>query len=1117
MKRPARLFTQAVLVFSVLMLLASCLDPLNFDPENPPVEIDVHGTINTTDVTAAVLLLSNQSKTVDVTRVAITQYTGEDDLSPEELLSDDLPLDDITTVIMFENEPQRLSKKAKYLSPSETSYIIDVAYKFYYRDNPTELEGEGSDRIIIPLPLPRLIVEVFLYRSTEGVVFVTTDRGLDFDVNDTGNPIDDTLVGQGSVPAVIPPENRSRMATFIVVNWTRSQVVDSVRFQMGQLAYTMGAVNIRDKQSIALGQGSWETTLSYRRDGNGGEVTVLPSINSIIVPSNDPQTTKEHYLYFYLSNRGRYQITESWPPGDESADDILPPDKGHGRGVIKIENRTFTPINAVVITNLKDTCEPLVINYAQFDPPVPILKRTTYIDVVGTADFPIDAHNRYQIVVQTGNGGANGAFLVRDEAFIKDNVVEIIIDNFDEPPLPPPPPPPPPPSDYGAGTIRIINDSGSVITNTGIFIKTTGPEAVQKLWQIDPSSLPGNPLAQGESADVVVAGIDVFSIEEGVEYLIMVTATADGMPFTVDKTAELKDQIVEITITAADIPITPPSPPPPPPPPPDYGGGTIRIINQTDASATSVAIRNTGAFPMAFIIGAESFDPPGPVTGPAASADLTVIGSDVFPIVDGDNYIISVRAVTTDGRTFTVTNPPAILKDQTVEIYITSADIPPVVDIATSLAITVESVTYDNTADALTPIASESTGEIIVRVSGFANAADASGVGLSIIDVNGEDATGKTPDQIGLEITGLNAAGMVTADSKTFTLTVTLRDTQAFATGKALVKFGIVNNSLPADHYILSNTVAANITIIDGQATGVQRAIPVTPANYAAFNTYAKTSAGLTRHYRQTENITLPGVTNNWTAIKGANPSANAADRFSGSYDGGGNAITGININQNTDYQGMFGYIDGATVKNLTLASVTITSAGNSGSVVGYNDGGAVQECSSTGTIDCTSWDNGGIVGFNNGGTVQGCSFSGTITGSQSTGGVVGNNDGGTIQNCNATGDVFSDKNRITDTYSGHNAGGVVGKSNNGGMVINCRFTTGTVKGDTNVGGVVGRNESGTVGSCQANGVTVTGTGVSARFGGVVGWNQSTVTGCSTGGGTTPGSVVGVNDGTMTP
>jgi len=589
---------------------------------------------------------------------------------------------------------------------------------------------------------------------------------------------------------------------------------------------------------------------------------------------------------------------------------------------------------------------------------------------VGTAAFPIDAHNQYQIEVQT-SGSIAGAFIVKSDAYIKDNIVEIIIDDFGT--APPPPPPPPPPPVYGEGAISIANNSGSTVTVTGVTIQAAGSSV---LYNVSPASFaPSGPLSTGANATTTITGDNAYDIVDG-NYTITVAAAADGKTFTVTRTAPLKDVTATVPIALGDIPSTP-------------------------------------------------------------------------------------------------------------------------------LAITLVSVSYDNTAGALTPIAVERTAHIVVRVSGFASSADTAKVELNAGAVNG------------LVISGLDGGAAVGAIN-TFTLSATLQDTQAFPSCSASITFGITGVGLPA-HYTTGNTTAATLSIIDGQAPTVQRAIPVTQTNYAAFNAYAITGAGLTRHYRQTADIALPGAANNWIAIKGADPLTDSADRFSGTYDGGGHTIDGITIHQNADYQGMFGYITGgAVVKNLKLANVNITGAGNCGSVAGYNNGGNVQNCSSAGTINCSTWDNGGVVGYNNGGTVQNCSFTGAITGSESTGGVVGNNNGGTVQYCYATGSVTSEIGHTTDESPGSNAGGVLGYNHDGGTVINCNFNTGTVTALTNAGGVVGKNEDNSVISCHAAGVAVTG----ARSGGVVGWNTNdgTVTNCSAVD-TTPGTVVGVNDsgGTVTP
>jgi hypothetical protein len=518
----SRFLISAVLLFGAAALLLSCLDPLNFDPNNISVEVDLHGSINITDVTSAVLLFSNQSKTVDITKVEISQ--------------------DEETVVIFENEPKHLTKKAKYLTPSETSYVADIEYEYYKRGGDPEkleYEGRGTKTITVPLPVPQRIVEVFIYRDVSGEVKIGTERDLTFDTNDTGNPLDDTMVGQGSSPAVIPPENRSRMATFVVVNRTKSQTVDSVRFEMGQSAYTMGAVRVRDKQSIALGQGTWETALRYKRNG---ETVTLPPVNSIIVPSNDPQSSIEHYLYFYLNRMGQYRVTEAWPPGDEGDEDIMPPDRGYGRGVIKIVNYSDSQAGKVTITNLNDeTKEPLEIDSTAFEPPVPVMRnRIGYIDLVGTEDFPIEGHNRYRIDVTVTAEAGESAVTVTRQTVVRDVIVEITIEPDDLAPGGDPPDVDNPPPDYGRGTVRIINQTNSSATIIRIGEAWNFPLA--------------NPVAYYQTAGVNVIGTEDFPLEDGKIYAIKITMEKGGYQFTVTREAVIKGANVTILIAPQDVP-----------------------------------------------------------------------------------------------------------------------------------------------------------------------------------------------------------------------------------------------------------------------------------------------------------------------------------------------------------------------------------------------------------------------------------------------------------------------------------------------------------------------------------------------------------------------------------
>jgi hypothetical protein len=263
------------------------------------------------------------------------------------------PADDPTAQphsISFANRPKRLEKKAQYLAPSDKNYRVVIDYAFdEWNGTPA---GTGTQTITVPLPLAKQIVEYIIFRDKDGVVIVDKET-TNPDPNDIGNPEEDPSIGEGSSPAIIPPEYRNKMATFVVISKTNSQIIDSVNFKMGSGDYTMGRIGIHDKQSIALGQGSWETRLKYTRDG---VEKVLGPVNSIIVPSNDPQAVREHYLYFYLNKRGDYAISQEWPPfpNDVEEEDLLPPDIGNGRGLIKVINHSYAMAEMVTIQNLRE-------------------------------------------------------------------------------------------------------------------------------------------------------------------------------------------------------------------------------------------------------------------------------------------------------------------------------------------------------------------------------------------------------------------------------------------------------------------------------------------------------------------------------------------------------------------------------------------------------------------------------------------------------------------------------------------------------------------------------------------------------------------------------------------
>ena len=226
-------------------------------------------------------------------------------------------------------------------------------------------------------------------------------------------------------------------------------------------------------------------------------------------------------------------------------------------------------------------------------------------------------------------------------------------------------------------------------------------------------------------------------------------------------------------------------------------------------------------------------------------------------------------------------------------------------------------------------------------------------------------------------------------------------------------------------------------------------------------------------HAKLMNNIDLSSVcgeSNSWTPI------GTSSNPYTDTFNGQNFKISGLYINSNTDYQGLFGFVGSTgTVQKLSVEgtiTVTASSSGDStsyiyvGGIVAYNNGGSVTNCTSTVAITATTTE-GGISDVY-------------------VGGVVGENFDSTVTNCYNTGEVIS----------GNIGGGVVGL-NGSGSVTNC-YNTGSITGRTS-GGVLGFNDGGSVKNCYNTGsVSVVGTGSSSVAGGVVGENRNgaSVTNC---------------------
>ena len=181
-----------------------------------------------------------------------------------------------------------------------------------------------------------------------------------------------------------------------------------------------------------------------------------------------------------------------------------------------------------------------------------------------------------------------------------------------------------------------------------------------------------------------------------------------------------------------------------------------------------------------------------------------------------------------------------------------------------------------------------------------------------------------------------------------------------------------------------------------------------------------------------TNDIDLSGE--DWTPIGKMPESAENQDLpYKGNFNGNGHTISGLTITGNIKYAGLFGYINGATIADVTLTGGSIRTEGKNTYA-------------------------GGIVAFAQGGTITGCGNENPVTGGSFTcvGGIVGAiYDSIKIDRSYNTGTIAG----TSDNNLKSRVGGLIGSSfSNNPEVIDC-YNTGAVRTGEYVGGLSGYTE----------------------------------------------------------
>lgn len=153
---------------------------------------------------------------------------------------------------------------------------------------------------------------------------------------------------------------------------------------------------------------------------------------------------------------------------------------------------------------------------------------------------------------------------------------------------------------------------------------------------------------------------------------------------------------------------------------------------------------------------------------------------------------------------------------------------------------------------------------------------------------------------------------------------------------------------------------------------------------------------------------------------------------YSGTFDGKGHTIKNLTIdNSSAQYVGLFGYVYGGTIRNLTVSG-SVKGSGHTGGIAGAANGGTFENCANQCAVQ--GGTTGGIIGF--------ATEEGTLI----------------VRDCYNVGSIT--------TTTGNSVGGIIGQCiNTSGTIRNC-YNAGTVTGTASVGAIIGNPVSDRIYNC---------------------------------------------------
>jgi hypothetical protein len=559
------------------LLIGSCLNPVNFNEEDlPTIKVNVSGTVDVTVKDVAVMWLVNRTKTVDVREFKIERSRFHNEKDEQYVYPK-----------IYTSRPAAGTSLASYHSPAELYYKVSVAAF----DTGTQVIKSFTFEVQFPRAAD---YRYYLYWTVSGELVLVDDTKMTQLPPDPGRNFPN------------PEPSSLNAQTFVILNVNPDQNLDEVEFVRDTGTYVIaGEPRAKDQKMLLLGSGSYVTTARYTKNGTSHATTRK---NIVVTREDGSMAARTNFAYFYKTKSGDYQISQNWPPiPNDASEDNRPEDAlTEGQGILEITNGANPSLAHDIVARVEigGTVYPSGTNNLAYMVPGDVNRYILSVGTVNVSFKPTDQTHYGQAIPREISSRAVTKLTYTNNMGNPDFIPE------DQ-------------NGYGAGLVRITNDTTGVVANITVYDKDDLSKSVSLGYG---DFTPPYPIQYGKVGRVPVYGTPEFPLRKGLSQIIQVSLeTAEGFE-VIQRVAALRGQIVDIVLNQSDL---------------NPGGGSggrygsgVTVRNQTDTSTNILGMyvynKANAASSAVYFLDISS--------PPSKEKKLYVLSTIGLPIIEGQNY-----------------------------------------------------------------------------------------------------------------------------------------------------------------------------------------------------------------------------------------------------------------------------------------------------------------------------------------------------------------------------------------------------------------------------------------------------------------------------------------------